>query len=90
MLANMSEGGKTPIVELAGLRAIGIKIALYPSSAIFAAAHAAQRVADTLRESGSTSSLVDEMVPLEAFNDLAGLPHWAQIEGRFADAPAGS
>jgi 2-methylisocitrate lyase-like PEP mutase family enzyme len=89
MLANMSEGGKTPIVELADLRAIGIRIALYPSSAIFAAAHAARRVADVLLASGSTSSLVDEMVPLEAFNDLAGLPHWARVEARFGDAPAG-
>ncbi len=89
MLANMSEGGKTPIVELADLRAIGVKIALYPSSAIFAAAHAARRVADALRESGSTSSLVDEMVPLEAFNDLAGLPRWAEIEGRFPERPTG-
>jgi 2-methylisocitrate lyase-like PEP mutase family enzyme len=85
MLANMSEGGKTPIVELADLRAIGIKIALYPSSAIFAAAQAARRVAMTLRESGSTSSLADQMVPLEEFNDLAGLPHWSSVESRFAD-----
>jgi 2-methylisocitrate lyase-like PEP mutase family enzyme len=85
MLANMSEGGKTPIVELADLRAIGIKIALYPSSAIFAAAQAARRVAMSLRESGSTSSLADQMVPLEEFNDLAGLPHWSSVESRFAD-----
>jgi 2-methylisocitrate lyase-like PEP mutase family enzyme len=90
MLANMSEGGKTPSVELADLRAIGIRIALYPSSAIFAAAHAARRVADVLLASGSTSSLVDEMVPLEAFNDLAGLPHWARVEARFGDASAGN
>lgn len=87
LLANMSEGGKTPIVELADLRAIGVKIALYPSSAIFAAAHAARRVADTLLEGGSTSALVEEMVPLEAFNELAGLPHWARIEERFTGTP---
>ncbi|HKI90933.1 MAG TPA: oxaloacetate decarboxylase [Gaiellaceae bacterium] len=84
LLANISEGGKTPIVELAELQELGIKIALYPSSAIFAAAHAARQVASTLRETGSTSPLVDRMMPLDEFNDLAGFPHWREIEGRFA------
>lgn len=84
LLANISEGGKTPIVELAELRDLGIKIALYPSSAIFTTAYAVRRVATVLRETGSTSSLVHEMVPLEEFNDLAGLPGWQEIEGRFA------
>ena len=85
LLANMSEGGKTPIMELSDLRDLGIKIALYPSSAIFAAAYAARRVAMVLRETGSTASLVDQMVPLDEFNDLAGLPHWRSIESRFIE-----
>ena len=87
MLANISEGGKTPIVDLADLQRIGIKIALYPSSAVFAAAHAARRVAAALLETGSTASLVDEMVPLEEFNDLAGLPRWREVESRFLGSP---
>ena len=89
LLTNISEGGKTPIFELADLQELGVKIALYPSSAIFAAAHAARQVATALRETGSTASLVDRMVPLGEFNDLAGLPHWREIESRF-DAPPGS
>jgi 2-methylisocitrate lyase-like PEP mutase family enzyme len=88
LLANISEGGKTPIAELADLERIGVKIALYPSSAIFAAAYAARRVAAVLRDTGSTTSLVQEMLPLHDFNDLAGLPHWQTIESRFLDAPA--
>ena len=87
LLANMSEGGKTPIMELADLQDLGIKIALYPSSAIFAAAHVTRQVATVLRETGSTASLVDQMVPLDEFNDLAGLPHWRSIESQFIDAP---
>jgi len=87
VLANISEGGKTPIVELADLRDLGIKIALYPSSALFAAAYAARQVAAVLRETGSTASLVQQMVPLDEFNDLAGLPHWRSIEAQFVDTP---
>jgi len=83
LLANISEGGKTPIVELGQLRALGVKIALYPSSAIFATAYAVRQVAAVLHEEGSTRSLVDRMVPLEEFNDLAGLPRWSEIEARF-------
>jgi 2,3-dimethylmalate lyase len=85
LLANISEGGKTPIIELSDLQDLGVKVALYPSSAIFAAAHAAQRVAKALRETGSTSSLVEEMVALEEFNELAGLSDWERIESRFVE-----
>lgn len=85
LLANISEGGKTPIIELAQLRELGIKIALYPSSAIFATAFTVRRVAEELRTAGSTSALVNEMVRLEEFNDLAGLPRWGEIERRFGD-----
>ena len=88
LLANISEGGKTPIVELDELRELGIKIALYPSSAIFATAYAVRQVAAVLHETGSTSSLVGQMVPLEEFNDLAGLPRWSEIESRFVDEPS--
>ncbi len=88
LLANISEGGKTPIVELDELRELGIKIALYPSSAIFATAYAVRQVAEVLHETGSTSSLVGQMVPLEEFNDLAGLPRWSEIESRFVDEPS--
>lgn len=83
LLANISEGGKTPIVELDELRALGVKIALYPSSAIFAMAYTTRQVAAALRDEGSTRSLVDRMVPLEEFNDLAGLPRWSEVEARF-------
>jgi 2-methylisocitrate lyase-like PEP mutase family enzyme len=83
LLANISEGGKTPIVELDELRELGVKIALYPSSAIFATAYAVRTVARVLHETGSTSSIAHEMVPLEEFNDLAGLPQWSEIESRF-------
>ncbi len=90
LLANMSEGGRTPILELAELERLGVKIALYPSSALFAAAHSARRVAAVLRETGSTTALMDEMVLLDEFNDLAGLPEWRELEERYAEGRPGA
>lgn len=83
LLAN----GKTPIVALDELRELGIKIALYPPSAIFSTAYAVRQVARVLHETGSTSSIAHEMVPLEEFDDLAGLPRSAGVESRFTEQP---
>lgn len=82
LLVNISEGGRTPIVELDELRELGVKIALYPSSAFFATAYAVRNVATVLHTTGSTSSIAHEMVSLEEANDLAGLPHWRDVEAR--------
>lgn len=86
LIVNITEGGKTPLAELAVLRELGIKVAIYPSSALFAAAYSARQVARTLRDTGSTSSLLSQMVLLNEFNELAGLRQWQDAENLSTDA----
>lgn len=84
LIVNVSEGGKTPAADLATFREIGIKLVIYPSTALLAAAYSARQVARTLRDRGGTSELLDQMVLLDEFNDLAGLSSWRDTESRFS------
>lgn len=61
ILANITEFGKTPLWTIDELRNAGIRLALYPLSAFRAMNHAASQVYTTIRQQGSSKSLVDRM-----------------------------
>ena len=70
LLANMVEGGKTPVLTHAELEAIGYKLAIFPVAALLAAVQAMSGVYRALREQGSTAG---STVPLYPFGELARL-----------------
>ncbi|MDQ0140905.1 isocitrate lyase/PEP mutase family protein [Cupriavidus necator] len=70
LLANMVEGGRTPVLDAPTLQAIGYRIAIYPALAFLAAAAACERAYATLKTSGSSSALT---VPLYDFNKMSAL-----------------
>ena len=70
LLANMVEGGKTPVLTHAELEAIGYKLAIFPVAALLAAVQAMSGVYRALREQGSTAG---SPVPLYPFGELARL-----------------
>ena len=61
VLANMTEFGRTPLLTLEQLRALGVDIALYPLSAFRAMNHVAANVYDTIRRDGTQRALLDQM-----------------------------
>jgi methylisocitrate lyase len=61
LLANMTEFGKTPMIPLKRFGDIGYSIVIYPVSMLRVAMGAVSRALDTLRETGSVESLLDEM-----------------------------
>ena len=61
VLANITEFGKTPLFTTDQLRDAGVGLALYPLSAFRAMSAAALRVYQTLRETGTQSSVLDAM-----------------------------
>lgn len=83
LIANMVEGGRTPVLDAAALGRLGFKIALYPATG-FLAAGAALTAAYTemARRQGSAAG-----VPLhsfEDFNDLMGFRQVWDFERRYA------
>lgn len=86
LLANMSEHGKTPLLDAGALAGLGYAIALFPSAALFAAAQSAREVAEALRRDGTTAALLDRMMVFGELNELLGLSAWQRAEEQAARA----
>jgi 2-methylisocitrate lyase-like PEP mutase family enzyme len=85
-LANMLVGGgRTPILPPAELARLGFAMVAYPTSLIFAAAHAMEKTLAELREGRLASA--GQTLSFEQFKDITGLAHWGEIEQRFDAAP---
>jgi 2-methylisocitrate lyase-like PEP mutase family enzyme len=80
LLANMSEHGKTPLLDLATLRELGYAIALFPSSSLFAAARSAHEVAEALASAGTTAGILERLEPFGDLNELLDLSRWQREE----------
>jgi carboxyvinyl-carboxyphosphonate phosphorylmutase len=82
-LANMVEGGRTPILPQAELAELGYKIAIYPNALTRIMARAGQRLLAELKSTGTTAALADEMLTHGELWDLFGRREWAELEARF-------
>ena len=74
LLANMVEGGKTPIKSAADLEAIGYRIAIFPGGTARAVAHTLQTYYASLKQHGTTAPYRDRMLDFDQLNALIGTP----------------
>lgn len=83
LVANMIEGGATPISSSATLHRMGFKIVLYPLSVLFANAFASIQILKELKKSGTTTKLKKNVVSFDEFNDLVDLSKFRNLENRY-------
>ncbi|WP_332824291.1 isocitrate lyase/PEP mutase family protein [Ramlibacter sp.] len=74
LLANMVEGGKTPVMGAADLGALGFRIVIFPGGTARAVAHALQHYYGTLRKDGTTAAIRGEMLDFDGLNAVIGTP----------------
>ena len=74
MLANMVEGGQTPVSSAAALGALGFRIVIFPGGTVRFLAHQLQRYFTTLQRDGSTAALAGEMHDFDGLNAVIGTP----------------
>jgi 2-methylisocitrate lyase-like PEP mutase family enzyme len=86
LIANMADGGRTPILPRARLEALGYRIAIFPVTGLLAAAKSLERVYGVLREKGSSETLQDELYPFDRFCRLAGFEQVWNFEKRWPEA----
>lgn len=86
LLANMVEGGQTPVESAAELGARGFRIAIFPGGTARAVAHALQGYYASLARHGTTTPWRDRMLDFDALNALIGTPELLAT-GRRYDAP---
>jgi len=72
LLANMVEGGATPIKDAAGLEAIGYSIAIFPGGIVRALARTAEDYYASLYENGSNRPFADRMFDFDGLNERLG------------------
>jgi len=82
-LANMVEGGKSPVLKVNELQGMGFKIAIFPITCLLVAAKAMQQAMETLKAEGTTQGLLDEMMGFEEFTDFIGFPEVRSFEAKY-------
>ncbi len=74
LLANMVEGGKTPVQSVAALQARGFRIVIFPGGTARAVAHTLQGYYASLRAHGSTQAWAQQMLDFDGLNAVIGTP----------------
>jgi len=82
-VANMVEGGVTPLCSSGQLSGMGFHVVIYPLSALYAATRALVEVYGGLAASGSSKDSWERMVSWRAFNDIIGLEDKFAVEEHF-------
>lgn len=84
MLANMSNGGKTPILSAQELREIGYSLAIYPAMTSLVAAAAMEQALVRLKETGSSEGVGVDLFDFNEFCRLIGFEDVWEFERRWA------
>ncbi|MGB3246058.1 MAG: isocitrate lyase/phosphoenolpyruvate mutase family protein [Sulfitobacter sp.] len=72
LLANMVEGGDTPMHDAADLEAIGFSIVIFPGGIVRALARTAQDYYASLHANGSNAPFMDRMYDFAGLNEVIG------------------
>ena len=83
LVANMIEGGATPINSAETLHKLGFKIILYPLSVLFANTFATMSILKELKKTGTTTKFKQKVVNFDQFNDLVELPKFQKLEKKY-------
>ena len=83
IVANMIEGGKTPVLPKQELADMGFQLILYPLAGLFASAQALQNVYQKLMDDQTTLGAEEALMQFGAFNDLIGVEEKYRLAERF-------
>ena len=85
LMANMVEGGKTPVLSATRLEALGYKIAIFPATGFLAAGAALESVYRTLKSDGSSVKVTAPLQEFSEFTRLMGFEQVWEFDKRHAD-----
>ncbi len=89
LMANMVEGGKTPILSAEELQKLNFAFVIFPGAIVRALAKAAQEFYGSLRANGTTAPFRARMFDFDALNELIGTPEML-ARGKQYETPQGS
>ena len=90
LLANMVEGGRTPILPASRLQALGFSLAIYPNALTRLFAKAGLEMLASLRSTGSTTAMSERMLSHGELWELFDNRTWRALEDRYMASTTGS
>jgi len=85
LLANMVEGGKTPLLSISELGALGFRLAIHPGAMVRVVGEAAMNYLATLKSDGTTRGMLDRMFDFRRLNEVIGTDDMLQHGERYRD-----
>ena len=86
LVANMVEGGRTPVLTAAELEEIGYRFAIFPAVGFLAMGAALERAYSGLKRDGSSTALDVPLYPFKDFSALMGFDDVSEFDKNYADA----
>jgi 2-methylisocitrate lyase-like PEP mutase family enzyme len=84
LMANMVEGGMTPITPADELEALGFSLVIFPGGTVRALAHTLQAYFASLRSHGTTAPWQDRMLGFDGLNAIIGTPELLALGETYA------
>jgi 2-methylisocitrate lyase-like PEP mutase family enzyme len=83
LVANMLEGGVTPLLTKRELEALGLQLVVCPLTALYASAKAMQEMFGLIKSAGTTRSALERLLPFQQFHDMIGLDAYYDLDERY-------
>ena len=83
LLANMVEGGKTPVLSAAELETIGYSIAIFPGGTVRSVAFSLQEYFAVLKRDGGTAAARARMLDFDGLNRTIGTPELLKLGKKY-------
>ena len=88
LLYNFVEHGKSPLIPVAQLEALGFKMVIFPGSLLLSVCTLAQRILREIRQHGTTASLLGEMGSVVDLFNLMGMQEALALDAKWTENPA--
>ncbi len=86
LIANMVEGGRTPLLDRAELEKLGFKVAIFPASGFLAMGAALRSVYGEIRAKGSSKAWGGELYSFADFSQLMGFERVWEFERKHMES----
>jgi 2-methylisocitrate lyase-like PEP mutase family enzyme len=90
LMANMVEGGKTPLKNAAELQALGFALVIFPGGTVRTVAHCLEGYFASLKQHGSTVAYRDRMLDFNGLNQVIGTEEMLRLGKRYDTEPGGT
>lgn len=90
LMANMVEGGRTPMTPVSDLEAMGYSLVVFSAGVVRAMAKTARRFYDTLRADGTSDAVREEMYSFDELADIVGTTVLLEAGKRYDPAGGGA